>query len=111
MIVSVRFDTTLLAYYLGRAQGVETDWRTLEPLAGESPPPVRVLGYTFVPLLASHDLPADPRAFARARFLEAIEGGALFVARDPYADFTSDLVAQRCNLLGEAGTARLHACR
>lgn len=109
LVLSVEHDATLMAYALGRELGVETDWRTFE----RTPDDLRatVLGYTFVSLLSAHRLPPDPRDTARARLLSAIPGGALFLARSPWADGTADVVATRCELLSEAGGARLYACR
>jgi hypothetical protein len=109
LVFSVEHDSTLMTYALGRELGVETDWRTLE----RTPNDLRsnVLGWTFVALLSAHRLPPDPKATARARLLAEIEGGALFLARDPWAEGTTEVLTERCEQLQEVSNARLYACK
>jgi hypothetical protein len=110
VLVTADYDTTILAYYLARRQGVPMDWDAME--SSERGIKLRGLEQELVPLVRVHSPGDDPDGVAVARVDEATRSGSVLVlTRDGLGLTRLDARLSRCDVLAAGARGRLLRCR
>jgi hypothetical protein len=110
VLVTADYDTTILAYYLARQQGVPMDWDAMD--SSERGIRLRGLEQELVPLVRVHSPGDDPDGVAIARVDEATRSGSVLVLTRQGLGLTRlDARLSRCELLASGARGRLLRCR
>jgi hypothetical protein len=109
ILVTADYDTTILAYYLARRQGVPMDWDAMD--SSERGIRLRGLEQELVPLVRVHSPGEDPDGVAVARVDEATRGGSVLVlTREGLGLTRLEARLSRCDVLAAGARGRLLRC-
>jgi hypothetical protein len=109
VLVTADYDTTILAYYLARRQGVPMDWEGMD--SSERGIRLRGLEQELVPLVRVHSPGDDPDGAAVARLDEATRGGSVLVLSRQGLGLTRlDARLATCDVLLKGARERLLRC-
>jgi hypothetical protein len=108
LVTVAHYDLTLLAYYLGRASGIEVDYASLEPRGDALA--LRGTPFLLFPLVQTHDDGATAAQAGAA--LEAVIGEGACLVIDRPALSLEDVRARltRCERLAEGPESALYRC-